>query len=88
LVLLAFSQLPLLNFIFEIQRFMITGGDAKFWPPPQFGFAFQICTDVFSVRLITLLAGFASEREFQIPTAKLDDFDFMQLFDFNRRGRI
>jgi len=34
---------------------MITGGDAKFWPPPQFGFAFQFKTDVFSVRLIKLL---------------------------------
>lgn len=38
------------------QRFMITGGDAKFWSPPQFGFSFQIKTDIFSVRLIKLLA--------------------------------
>ena len=30
---------------------MITGGDAKFWPPPQFGFAFQFKAEVFSVRV-------------------------------------
>jgi hypothetical protein len=34
---------------------MITGGDAKIRPPPQFGFVFQFSADVFSVRLIQLL---------------------------------
>jgi len=35
---------------------MITGGDAKFRPQPQFGFAFQFSAEVFSVRFIGLLA--------------------------------
>jgi len=35
---------------------MITGGDAKFWPTTAIlDFVFQFRTDVFSVRLISLL---------------------------------
>jgi hypothetical protein len=41
---------------------MITGGDAKFWPPPQFGFAFQFKAEAFSVRLIGLILVQAPSR--------------------------
>jgi len=40
---------------------MITGGDANLRDPPQFGFAFQFSAEVFSVRLISLLAVFGSQ---------------------------
>jgi hypothetical protein len=44
---------------------MITGGDGKVRLPPQFGFAFQICTDVFSVRLICWLCGITTNNRGQ-----------------------
>ena len=39
---------------------MITGGDVNLREPPQFGFAFQFKAEVFSVRLIALLAASAA----------------------------
>jgi hypothetical protein len=44
---------------------MITGGDANLRDPPQFGFAFQFCTDVFSVRLIIWLNEAAKRQKNQ-----------------------
>jgi len=54
-----FSGSPQFCFIFQgpigIQRFMITGGDELLADHRNLDFSFQIRTDVFSVRLISLL---------------------------------